>query len=343
MDHAYFHVTRELESLKSVATRLYGNTETPTAQDFLRFNSAVAVDGYVWPGNLLFLPERMCYAPEVEAQVIETIKVANGDSLKEMTMPERQFLATNHTLVNNTAKSAPLLDSGFSVANTAVSGLFGALSLNSRIMGDSLKNLQTRYVEEFRKNGKLTQHFFIERQRAYRTLDTALGRISRTLTMGTPIDMTAKSALDINIKSQILHWKRHGTEQGVKGFQKHFATMQRHARFFKTGGFLTTGIDGFFTYDAIVKACQSKNDRECRKAAVVEGSAFGGRVGGGLAGGAIAYTTCNAFLAAPTVGTSLLWCGIVAGAAGGVAGGMGGGWFLGSAGDVLFETAYPAR
>ncbi|MAL98054.1 MAG: hypothetical protein CL583_06345 [Alteromonadaceae bacterium] len=343
MQEAYFHLVRELESLQSLATRLYGSSETPIAKDFIRINTVVAADGYVWPGAALFLPEPMCFGSDMEAHVTEVVRAANGEGAQMMSMPERQFLSANHHLVNNTAKNASLINNVLNLANTGASGLLASASLQTRIMSSSLKKLETKYVQEFRQHGKLTPHFFVERQQAYRTLDTALGRISRTLTMGTPYSTSAKSVLKVNTKSQVLHWKRNGTESGVKGFAKHFETMKQHGKYFKAGGALTVGIDGIFTYDKIQQACSVGSERECRRTAVVEGASFGGRAGGGAGGGALAYVGCNALFGAPSFGTSLMWCGVVAGLAGGALGGYVGEGVSRPLSEFLFEATYSTR
>lgn len=339
MHEAYFHLVRELESLQSLAARLYGSSETPTAREFIRINSVVAADGYVWPGAALFLPEPMCFSSDMEAHVTEVVRAANGEGAQMMSMPERQFFAANHHLINNTAKNASLINNVLNLANTGASGLLASASLQTRIMSSSLKKLETKYVHEFRQHGKLTPHFFVERQQAYRTLDTALGRVSRMLTMGTPYSTSAKSVLKINTKSQVLHWKRNGTESGVKGFARHFETMKQHGKYFKAWGALTVGIDGIFTYDKIQQACSVGSERECHRSVAVEGIGFGGRVSGGLAGGAVAYGACNAVFAGPTLGSSLLWCGIVAGGAGGVAGGAA----LGKVGEAIGQVIHELK
>jgi hypothetical protein len=58
-------------------------------------------------------------------------------------------------------------------------------------------------------------------------------------------------------------------------------------------------------------------------------------VGGGFGGIATAYVTCNLVFGIESAGTSLLWCGIVAGAAGSYLGGRGE-----KVGEILYETTY---
>ncbi|MCW8934913.1 MAG: hypothetical protein OQK98_09325 [Gammaproteobacteria bacterium] len=64
-----------------------------------------------------------------------------------------------------------------------------------------------------------------------------------------------------------------------------------------------------------------------------------GSVAGGTGGGiASACITCNLVFGLETAGTSLLWCGIVAGVAGGYFGGKYAGVATGFAGEKLYET-----
>jgi len=71
----------------------------------------------------------------------------------------------------------------------------------------------------------------------------------------------------------------------------------------------------------IHEACTVGADLSCGKTTAGEsgrlvGSILGG-AGGSTLGVGAGYTVCNLLLGLPTGGTSLLWCGIVAGVAGG--------------------------
>ncbi len=66
------------------------------------------------------------------------------------------------------------------------------------------------------------------------------------------------------------------------------------------------------------------------------GSISGG-AGGGLAG---SYVVCNMLFGLQTGGTSLLWCGIVAGGAGGLIGGNLMSKITQSGGELIYEGIY---
>ena len=64
-----------------------------------------------------------------------------------------------------------------------------------------------------------------------------------------------------------------------------------------------------------------------------------GSIGGGALGGfSGAYFTCNIFFGIETAGTSLLWCGLVAGGLGAYAGGTAGGSSFEFIGEKLYEV-----
>ncbi len=66
-------------------------------------------------------------------------------------------------------------------------------------------------------------------------------------------------------------------------------------------------------------------------------------VAGGAVGGFLAYEACNVVFGIPSAGTSLLWCGIIAGAAGGY---LGGNWLnqvLENRAIILYEALIPLK
>jgi hypothetical protein len=79
----------------------------------------------------------------------------------------------------------------------------------------------------------------------------------------------------------------------------------------------------------------------CTKSKFSEGGRLSGSIVGGAAGGGVAaYITCNVIFGLPSGGTSMLWCGIVAGGAGGYFGATYSGDFMQSRGELLYENYY---
>jgi len=100
---------------------------------------------------------------------------------------------------------------------------------------------------------------------------------------------------------------------------------------------LNVGQSGIKIYEA----CTVGAELSCGKTTAGEGGRLVGSIFGGAGGGAVAaYTTCNLLLGLPTVGSSLLWCGIVAGVVGSYAGGELFGDFGKSRSEMLYDTIY---
>ncbi len=339
---AYFYIVRQPASLDSITRQLYGNTDSASARDFLRINSiAASRGGHLIPGQPLYVPEPVCYDPAMEENIIAVVGRINDIVKHQMMATEARLLAEQTALVDNAAKHSDLIKSVANVSNSTAGALVSVTNMQTRVIGDKLKHLEQLYKRSYRANGGFNTQFYIQRRRIYESLDTAVGRLSRTIALGSPLDQRARQTLKINSKSQILHWKRNGTGDGLRDFETHFDRMGRISRYLRHGGYLVIGIDGVLTHDTISKACEVGDDRHCHKAMMVEGGGFAGRTAGGVVGGFIGYATCNAVFGIPSVGTSLLWCGLVAGAVGGVVGGAGGGWAGKSIGQRLFENTYP--
>ena len=75
----------------------------------------------------------------------------------------------------------------------------------------------------------------------------------------------------------------------------------------------------------------------CSKSKYTERSKVVGSIGGGMLGGAMAYSACNIVFGVPSAGTSFLWCGIVATSVGGYAGSSILGQIGENRGEVLYE------
>ncbi|WP_166264454.1 hypothetical protein [Marinobacter caseinilyticus] len=298
-----FHVVRRQQSLAELTRYLYGDLVSASAKDFMRLNEPAPDSfGALIPGQMLYLPEPACFPSNVEADIQAMVASFNIVIVNQMDAAQRQTFAENPAMIKNAAENPSVVKGIANGANTFASGLVAGVSIQTKALGRTLKNLESRYVQTFKAHGKLTSQFYTHRQHLYAALDTDMGRLSRTLALGTPRDMAARSALKISTKSQVLHWERHGIDGGVKGFQPHFDRLAQTTRYLKNGGYLTIAIDGALTLDTIVKACASGDDRFCRRTTVVESSGFAGRVGGGVVGGMAAYAVCNAIFVLPSGG-----------------------------------------
>lgn len=329
---AYFHVVRQSGFLDAFANELFSAHQSEAA-DFIRINQNATQNGYVRAGQLLYVPAPLCYHPDYEAEISDEVARINWIILNQMTQEERQLLAEQPTLINSAAENPSLMGQ----ANIAAGVATGAVETETRLMRSLLRDLEQRYIASYQTHGKLTPQFYAERRSIYRNLDSAIGGLVRLLTTDGLESMAAKRSLKISTKSQILYWKRHGTAGGVRDLRPHFDRLRTASKWMRGAGAFTITVDAYLTGDTIMKACQSGDQDLCHYTAVTEGSAFAGGVAGGLAGGALAYAGCNALIGIPTLGTSVLWCGLVAGGVGSIAAGSAGSQFGRHGGAAFYE------
>lgn len=312
----------------------------------MRINGGVAGgSSNLRQGQLLYLPQGACESDE--ADILDTLSVINYIVLNQMTAEDRRILAEGYALLDNIASHPDQLKlhdrSGtmkliVNYGNSLAGGVISGVALQTRFMGEILRDLEAKYAQAHRTHGKLTPAFYAERQRIYRALDSEIGRLARTITTRTPYSMKAKDALRISTKSQMLTWSRQGNDGNVRGFKQHFQNISTTSRVLRTGGYVVIGIDAMLTLDTIQKACATGETYTCQRTRAVEGADWAGRTAGGMLGGGVAaYGVCSTLFALPSAGSSLLWCGLIAGAAGGVAGGVVGGSVFTGAAEVVYD------
>lgn len=346
---AYFYIVRQPTSLENITSLLYGSTDSAAARDFLRINTAAA-DGasHLAIGHILYIPDTVCYAPALEAHIIELVRSCNEWMRLRLSGSQMRLLARQSNLISNAASHSRVIESTPGMAGKAADGLLAATRAQARMIGSTLEQLEALYKKSYRANGgRLGPKFYAQRRRIYETLDSTAGRLARTITLGTRLDENARGALRIKTKSQLLHWKRRGTGGHLRDFEAHFQRMGRITRYLDRGGYLLIGVDAYLTSDAIAKACEAGDDRHCHRAMLVKGGGFVGRAGVGSMGGSLAYSACSLLFSIESAGSSFLWCGIVVGAAGSVTGGLLGNWVGKSAGRkasrLIFENTYQTR
>ncbi len=161
--------------------------------------------------------------------------------------------------------------------------------------------------------------------------------------MGFTLDQESiKNSLGLNTKSILHQWRQQpSTVTTVPEFAKNYNNVARLSNTLKHAGYVGIALDVGQSGLKIHEACTVGADQSCGKTSFGEGGRLVGSVAGGAFGGVgAAYLTCNVLFGIQTVGTSLLWCGIVAGVVGSYAGGKYGGQFTKEKGEVLYETIY---
>ncbi|MCC5811785.1 MAG: hypothetical protein JJU06_15550 [Ectothiorhodospiraceae bacterium] len=344
-----FHVVRRRTSLSALGETLYDDAVNRT--EFERLNAVALADaqGLLQAGQVLFLPNGSCHIHERE--IMETVAEINYIVLHEMTLTERELLAEGYQLLDNIASNPENVKLHqpdgtvkvlFNYGNGFAGGGLAALSLEVRVVRQLLRNLEQEYHNARRNGGRLTPAFYARSRQILQTLDSRIGRVMRSLATQTPYHLTARKALRISHKRNLLHWQRGG--ETVRGFSRHFRNISSTAGVLRMGGVGVIGVDGMLTMHTIDEACRSGDEMFCAETRAVEGGGFLGRSAGGIAGGTVgAYAGCNLLFGAPSAGTSLLWCGLVGGFVGGVAGGGAGGLFGEARGRARFESRHPVR
>lgn len=309
MTQVSFHIVRRFSLLSSVAESFYGTVETAAAREFLRINTAVPTEGYVWPGNVLFLPDLMPFHPDHEHRVIKLLAMINSSALQNLSVAEREFFAANHALVNNTVNHPSLIPDYAGGGTDRSGGLLEDISVQSRLIGDRLQELESCYLHERRTKGGLTPHFFAHRQAIYDALDGAMGRVASNLTTGEAAERQGKPAAWAGSSNRVLHWKTEGTEDPFKGFRQHYEKMQKVARYFRYGGCLAIGIDASLTYEVIARACESGEALACATKGPGEDSGSSRKLEG--AGGALLGCSVRSLLEASSIDRNRLWCALL--------------------------------
>ena len=206
-----------------------------------------------------------------------------------------------------------------------------------------LREIDDLYVTTFNRHNRLNvQSFYRQRAVLYDRLQEALGSLVRSRIVD-PRYARMKHALGLSTKSIVHTWRRQGRPvDGIPGFHKHYTRVERLARHLRGLGYVGIGLDGYYSYRQIQEACTVDNtDPACTRRVFSETGRFAGSVGGGYGVGVAAgYVACNLVLGLPTGGTSLLWCGIIAGGAGAFAGGVAFGALGERVGKVIYERRY---
>lgn len=148
-----------------------------------------------------------------------------------------------------------------------------------------------------------------------------------------------KSQLGISTKSIMHHWKEAGTSSGgIPGYAENYSRVAKYAKWAKRAGNIGIALDGLSSVATITDACTNGREGECGETVFTESGRFIGSTYGGFGGSAAGYGACNIVFGVESMGTSLLWCGLVAVGIGGSAGGTIGGAIGKGAGRIIYRA-----
>ena len=330
-DEVFFAVVERTTAIKPLMDKLYAAPTEVTQEHFLHVNKHI-MPSRIPAGVLVVVTPanpNQCTALEYEFAMM----AARGDVLPDVLDPAPEVLNRLYELL-------AFIDIHSAGSVGAFSTAYGA---RVKHIADILEEIERLYVRTYNQTGKIGgQAFYAERRRLYDKLDQALGQLLRNRVID-PRHMKLKHALGLSTRSITNTWKRqHGPARSIPEFHKHFERVARLARHLKHLGYVGIGLDSYYSYREIRKACtEGNNDRRCTRKRFTETGRLIGSVAGGAYGGIVAtYAVCNVVLGLPSAGTSLLWCGILAGSAGAVAGGIGVGYGTEALGEILFEATY---
>lgn len=145
--------------------------------------------------------------------------------------------------------------------------------------------------------------------------------------------------MGISSKAIMHQWKHQPGATNLDGFKSNYKKLTNASKSFTRLGYLSIGLDVGYSAAAIHEACTVDNSADfCRLTTYSQtGRAAGSIIGGSFGGAGTAYVTCNLVFGLETAGTSLLWCGIIAGMAGGYVGGQAGGHYGQQGGEWIYE------
>ncbi|MFP8967793.1 hypothetical protein ACKC9G_14515 [Pokkaliibacter sp. CJK22405] len=339
---ASFYVVPERTSLKQVAERLYEGRSELLKNDFLRFNSgAEPVEGLLLQGQILYIPEPVCFAEEED--VMDLISDMNSIVTQAMTTDERRSFSQHAAMVQNAVTSKEIDITGYAAsANTFASSIVGGLAIHNQQVKAILQEFERKYLNSIKANGKLGPEFYSYRRQVFQSLDSVVTRTANKVS-GFDYKGDIKSHINIKNKSEILRIKKLGTSStsDLKALRPHFEQLARANKWLTRGSYLTIGLNAYLTYDSVETLCNNSSQDACYKERSVKYTGAAASTAGGiLGGGAAAYATCNLLFGIETAGTSLLWCGLVAGAVGGYAGGKVGEAGGEKIGNIIYEKKY---
>ncbi|WP_153039233.1 hypothetical protein [Microbulbifer sp. Q7] len=328
-EDALFFIADGHYSTDQVLAAIYGHSATSVKQHFLSVNSHL-VGGVVRPGQVVIITSpdsAACQKWEVVMQ--EAVRVHESE-LRAMSEQEKKVLAKNYAFLSDVASyTSPM----YGWAN-------GYFSQKTKLVENLLDQMDRLYQSSYRTHGHLnSNHFFAQRRALFTQLDQAVnGMVRRELFGSSAAAVGVKRQLGISSKATVHQWKSQVEPGRIPELSGRYVQLRAAAKNFARLGYIAIGLEVVGGYANIQRVCtQASGSVLCAKTKYTESLKVGGSVVGGVAGGGLAaYGTCNLLFGLETAGTSLLWCGLLVGAAGSYVGSKS----LGKGGEVLGEFVY---
>ncbi len=329
---AFYHIVTKHQSVEELLNRLYEHPTEITKQHFMAINNHLVKQ--VRPGQMVIItPPSAQQCTEIETALSEVARRID-QQLTLQAEAEAKVVAQHYDLLANVANYSGM---GYGLA-------INYFKEHKSQVEHILTEIEKLYVKNYNRYGRLnTDEFFRHRKLLFKRLDNILKSMIGRGRAGIGIKRhKIKRSLGLSTKSLVHQLKDHPVPiTEIPGFTKNHARVVQYGKVLKGAGYVGLALDGVQSVAKVRNACLTGTEQDCTKSKFSEGGRFAGSVIGGAGGGfAGSYTVCNMLFGFPSGGTSLLWCGIVAGGAGGLLGGMVGSNYAQSRGEILYENIY---
>ncbi len=325
------HIVKLRMNVDQLVRYLYENP-TPSTVEHFKFVNQHLLKDIALPGQIVLISPvgaTSCTSQEIAfrevAERVDKRLAATSDA-------ERKLLANNYQFLSNVASYNGVV-LGSSVA---------AWQGHVRQVKEILKDIEKSYVASYGRTGNLSnQAFFSSRRMQFQKLDRVLRRFLQPRLGGSILPGDMRRNLGLSTKSIVHQWNRMGTPATkIFGFEENFVQTTKMATNLKRLGYVGIALTGVEAHANIQKACTLKpNSKQCGRTRYTETGKAAGSVVGGAAGGFLGgWVTCNLIFGLPSSGTSMFWCGIVAGGIGGYTGGKVGSSIGEGSGSFLYDT-----
>ena len=328
----FYQFASKNQSIDELIRTIYTNPSPATVTHFKSINSHFKNAQVIAGQMVVITPSGSLQCTSFESDLAQAARLVDK-KMADLSAQEKKIMAKHYQLLNN-------------IASYGGAGYGATLTYFSHHMNnvkDILKQISELYVKTYNSKGDLySKQFFQQRKQLFTRLDNTLKTFVGHSRMGYTTDfLKTKTNLGLSSKSIMHQWKTQtGPVVDVPGFEKNYVKTARLATVLKGAGQVGIALDVGQSVLKIREACTVGTDKQCTKSYFKQGGRLTGSIAGGTGGGFVAataaYATCILLFGLETVGTSLLWCGIV----GGVAGGYLGGKYVGQATEAYGETLY---
>jgi len=305
-DKVLFHINSKIRSIGELLDNLYGTPDQDTQRHFYSLNSHLKQT--VQAGQVVFI------APTADLQC-KRLEPALRDAAVYIDKHAKSLSVADIQRINQRYEFLSLLaaysDRGYGLSTHP-------LTVHKLRVERLLQQIEFIYSRTCNKYGKLqSQEFHQLRRNLFRLLDQELSAIAGRRQMGLDIaDSELTSSLGLSGKCLVRQLRsRASLIQSIAGFARCFTKLTDYGeRLGRIGLVGNIALDGLHDHANIREACTTGRERECTNAKFDQivrsaGAGYVSRETGRASG----YAFINLAFGIEACGSSLLWCGIIAG------------------------------